>query len=235
MKFEEGDIVLCTVDRIVGTVVFVKIEDKVEGSIVMSEVAPGRIRNIRDYVVPKKKIVCKIIRISQNGHIDLSLRRVTQKEAKEVKEKAEEEQSYAKILKSIVKEKAEEIIKKIGENNTLYDFFQKSRQEPGELENIFGKNNAKKILDILNAQKNKKYRIKKEIFLSSTDPEGLSKIKEVFGGLENAKVKYLSGGRYTVESESVDIKSADSDLRRIAAEIEKKAKNKGMEFSIKEK
>ena len=56
---EVGDIVLCTVDRIIGTTVFVGIEGNGEGSIVTSEIAPGRIRNLRDYVVPKKKIVCK--------------------------------------------------------------------------------------------------------------------------------------------------------------------------------
>ena len=56
MKIEVGDIVLCTVDRVIGINVFVKIEDNGEGCIVMSEIAPGRIRNIRDYVVPKKKI-----------------------------------------------------------------------------------------------------------------------------------------------------------------------------------
>ena len=85
-NFEEGDLVLCTVDRIVGTVVFVKIKSKdkeIEGSIVLSEIAPGRIRNLRDYVVPKKKIVCKILRI-KGENIELSLRRVSQKERKEV-------------------------------------------------------------------------------------------------------------------------------------------------------
>jgi translation initiation factor 2 alpha subunit (eIF-2alpha) len=49
MELEPGDLILCTVDRIVGTTVFVKMQgtDK-EGSIVFSEVSPGRIRNIRE-------------------------------------------------------------------------------------------------------------------------------------------------------------------------------------------
>src|SRR3989304_3671422 len=126
MELEVGDNLLCTVDRIVGTVVFVKMhfgKEETEGSIVMSEVAPGRIRNIRDYVVPKKKIVCKVLRVSANGHIDLSLRRVTLKESKEVREKTEEEQSYIKIVKSILKEKADDVIAKIKEKNNVYDFF----------------------------------------------------------------------------------------------------------------
>ena len=54
---EEGDVVLCTVTKIEGTSVFVNIEGDGEGSIIVSEIAPGRIRNLRDYVLPNKKIV----------------------------------------------------------------------------------------------------------------------------------------------------------------------------------
>ena len=87
MSLEIGDFVICIVDRIVGTMVFVKIEgEEREGSLILSEVAPGRIRNLRDYVVPKKMIVCKVLRVS-NDRIDLSLRRVSPKEKKEVLER----------------------------------------------------------------------------------------------------------------------------------------------------
>ena len=85
MTLEEGEIVLCTVDRIDGTNVFVSIEGDGEGIIQTSEIAAGRIRNLRDYVVPKKKIVCKILKISGN-RVELSLRRVNQKEQKEILE-----------------------------------------------------------------------------------------------------------------------------------------------------
>src|SRR3990167_7744370 len=147
MAFEEGDVVFCTVDRIVGTNVFVKISEKdkeVEGCIVMSEIAPGRIRNIRDYVVPKKKIVCKILRIS-GDRIDLSLRRVTQKEQKEIKEQDNQEKSYESILKSVLGEKSTEIIKKIQEKEKIYDFLQEAKENPVGLEKMIGEENAKKI------------------------------------------------------------------------------------------
>jgi len=235
MELEEGDAVLCTVDRIVGTVVFVKIEGNGEGSIIMSEIAPGRIRNIRDYVVPKKKIVCKIIRISTSGHIDLSLRRVSQKESKEVKEKAEEEKSYIKILKSILGEKADECIKKIEEKGNIHDFFQDAKENSKELEKIVEKKDTQKILDILNEQKKKKTVLKKEIYLSSTNPDGINDIKKIFEGIKGAKTKYISGGRYSLETESDDVKAADSELKKILEEIEKKARNSRINFSIKEK
>src|SRR3989339_643176 len=63
MELETGDNIMCTVDRIVGTIVFVKIDGtNKEGSITFSEISPGRIRNIRDFVTPKKKIICEILK-----------------------------------------------------------------------------------------------------------------------------------------------------------------------------
>ena len=115
--------VLCTVDRIAGTVVFVKIEgEEREGSIILSEIAPGRIRNLREYVIPKKKIVCKVLKTS-GGTISLSLRRVTLKEKNEVLEAHNQERSYMSILKSVLKEKATAIIDKITKEGKLFDFF----------------------------------------------------------------------------------------------------------------
>jgi translation initiation factor 2 alpha subunit (eIF-2alpha) len=138
---EEGDIVLCTVDRIVGTVVFVKIDSEEKGgSIILSEIAPGRIRNLREYVIPKKRIVCKVLRVS-GGTISLSLRRVTQKEKKEALEIYNQERSYNNILRSVLKEKADETIEKITKTEKLYDFLQRVKEDSKELENLIGKEN----------------------------------------------------------------------------------------------
>jgi len=119
-QLDVGDVVLCTVDRIVGTTVFVMIGDnnRTEGSIIVSEISPGRIRNLRDFVTPKKKIVCKIIRINQ-GNIELSLRRVTSKEKKEVIDNFKQDKRYQSILKTSVGDKAESIINKKKEKYEL--------------------------------------------------------------------------------------------------------------------
>ena len=95
-ELEHNQIVLCTVDKILGTTVFVKIEGGGEGTITTSEISPGRIRNLRDYVVPGKKIVCKILSI-KGDKVYLSLRRVKQKEKKELLDKLSKEKSYKAI------------------------------------------------------------------------------------------------------------------------------------------
>ena len=232
---EVGDLVLCTVDRVVGTVVFVKIEGQgkeVEGSITFSEVAPGRIRNIRDYVVPKKKIVCKILRML-NGNIDLSLRRVTQKERKEVLEGESLGKSYTSILKSVLGTEVEKIIQKITEKENLVDFLEEAKESSVNLEKFAGKENAKKILDILNAQKKKTSKVKKEIYLTTTKPDGITLIKKILSHFKEFELKYLGAGRYFIESESSDLKSADKKIREKIEEAEKEAKKLGVEISLK--
>ena len=235
MVLEEGDMVLCTVDRIAGTVVFVKIEgEEREGSIILSEIAPGRIRNLREYVIPKKKIVCKVLKTS-GGTISLSLRRVTPKEKKEVMEEYNQEKSYISIIKSVLKEKAEETIDKITKEGKLYPFFEETRKNPKKLESLIGKENAKKILDIILEQKKKKKIIKRTIYLKTQEPNGIDIIKSLLKNPEEIEVKYLSAGKYSLKIEAEDGKKGEQKLKTFVEEVEKEAREKGAQFEIKEK
>ena len=231
---DESEIVLCTVKTILYHSVFVELDEyqKREGMIHISEISPGRIRNLRDYVVPKKTIVCKVLRISGN-RVDLSLRRVTQKEQREVMNEHKQERSYKNILKSVLGKDSDKIVEKILEENKLYSFLQEAKENPKELEALTGKPNSEKILNILNTQKQKKAIVKKIINLTSTEPEGLKLIKEVLTNQKNADIKYISAGKYSIKIEDDDIKSADNMLKEIISKIEKQAKEKAMNFSVK--
>lgn len=230
---EEGSLVLCTVDRIVGTTVFVKIEgEKREGNIVVSEIAPGRIRNLRDYVVPKKKIVCKVLRMSPE-RVDLSLRRVSQTEKKQVIEEHSQEKSYENILKSILGDNAEQIINKIKEKEDLYSFLEQAKQSPKQLERLVGEANSNRILQIISKQKTKKAEIKKEFNLTSIKSDGLRLIKELLGNIKDVEINYLAAGKFSIKSQSEDPKKEEKKLGTILDNIRKKAKENGMEFSIK--
>ena len=135
----------------------------------------------------------------------------------------------------MVKDKTEEIIKKIGIEDSLFDFFQEAKENPKKLEKFFAKEDSKKILDILNTQKQKRAIVKKEISLITKKPDGLNLIKKILGALKEIKVKYISAGKYVLETESDDLKKADQKLKGIIFDIEKQSKKQGLEFSIKEK
>ena len=91
---EEDEIVMCTVTKIFPHSVFVNIDElNKTGVIHISEISPGRIRNIRDFVKQDKKIICKVLRINkERGHIDLSLRRVIDAQRRNKSDEIKQEQ-----------------------------------------------------------------------------------------------------------------------------------------------
>ena len=232
MKIQEGEYVLCTVQKIIGTTVFVKIEENGEGTIITSEIAPGRIRNLRDYVVPGKKIVCKVLS-SEGRHIHLSLRRVSAKYRKEVMEKHEKERSSFAILKSITG-KAEEITKKVKEEEqSLTDFFEKAKQDPNLLKPYLNGAETEKILAILNEKKEKEVLVKIEFKLSSDLPNGLVLIKEILLPYKN-NMTYLAAGKYLLKMKAESYKIANHKVDEILDDVEKKAKERHIKFERKE-
>jgi translation initiation factor 2 alpha subunit (eIF-2alpha) len=231
MKYEEGDIVLCTVEKIVGTTVFVKIENDGEGSIVISEIAAGRIRNLREYVVPKKKIVCKVLRVSEKN-IDLSLRRVSQKETKERMEKFNKEKSYKSILKTILKEDFKEIEEKIEKKQTIYEFLIEAKKNPENLEKEVGKERAEKILEILNKEKAKKAEIKKKLKIKTEEPNGREIIKDSLKSLKEAEIHYLGSGKYSIKVSEENLKKADKKLQDLVDSLLKSTKGKNISIEL---
>ena len=235
MTLEEGDLILCTIERIDNTIVFVKMfsEGKeIDGSITTSEIAPGRIRNLRDYVVPKKKIVCKIMRVSGSGNVELSLRRVTAKDRKEVMEKYQQEMAFFSILKKILGKESDEVIEKIKNESDVSEFIAEIKENPKKIEKIVGKSNAEKILEIINSQKEKRAIIKKEIFLKTELPNGITLIKNILS--ENgAEIRYIAAGKYSIKTESTDFKKADGKMREILEKMGKKAKENKVELAVK--
>src|SRR3989344_1441790 len=175
MELVEGNVVLCTVKKIEKTNVFVDIEGDGEGSIVLSEVAAGRIRNLREYVTPNKRIVCKILHI-EKGHIQLSLRRVTAKERDEVLEGYKKEKRIISMLKAVVKNH-EGIIKKIKEEYDLDEFFEKARESLDTLKKFFSEEEVVKIAGMLK-EKIQKDKLVKKIFKIASNSSKAGDFKE---------------------------------------------------------
>jgi len=231
---QEGDLVMCTVDKIIGTTVFVKIEGDGEATIITSEIAPGRIRNLREYVIPGKRIVCKVIGVEPKN-IRLSLRRVTSKEKNEIFDKYEKERNSLSILRSIIKERANEISSKIKEKEPfIYDFFLKASASPELLKPYLSKEESEKLLQILKEKREREVFAREEFKLSSDAPNGLSLVKSVLNPYKN-NIIYLAAGRYLVTASATDYKKVNHEIQRILDEIEKKAKEQRLKFERKAK
>lgn len=232
MEVKENDIVMCTVKSIEGTTVFVQIEENGQGSIVFSEIAAGRIRNIREYVYPNKKIVCKVIKI-YSDHVELSLRRVTGKEREEIQARFKKEKTFTSMLKAILKD-SDQIITKIKTEYEIWDFYDKIREDGKILEKFMKKTDSEAIIKLLDEKKDREKIVKKTIVLKSSSDSGIFDIKEILK-LKNIKINYLGSSQFSIESTAKDYKEAEHSVNNAIKQIETKAKEKKAFFELKEK
>lgn len=103
---EVNEIVLCEVTKIYGNTTFVQLlEYEKEGTLTIAEIAPGRIRNLRDHVTENKVIVCKVLRTDPKlNRIDVSLRRVPIQVMKDKQEQVKKEEYAERIYMDVAKE-----------------------------------------------------------------------------------------------------------------------------------
>ncbi|MEM3112929.1 MAG: hypothetical protein QXI33_00700 [Candidatus Pacearchaeota archaeon] len=228
--FNEGDLIICIVKDIVKTTVFVETESGVKGSIVFSEVAPGRIRNIREYAVPNKIIVCKILEYKDN-HLFLSLRRVKEKERKDLLEKYKKEKSYFSILKKILGHGSVDILDRIKREYGLIELIEEARKNPKILERYFEKSKIPEIEKVISEKKERVKEIRQEFILKCKEPNGIKVIKNILAVYDN--ITYLGSSKYVIKISSNDLKKADSQINSILETIEKNAKKEKCEFSLK--
>jgi len=230
LEIKEDDLVLGIVERIESNTIFVKLEDNRQATLIISEVAPGRIKNLREYVVPNKKIVCKVLRI-QGERIDLSLRRVTSKEKKDFLERISQEIQLKSAFKQILKEKFIEADSKIQEEFSGYqEFTQKCKENP-ELIKKFVPKEFLEMLDKVINKKQKEVEVKKLIKIKCLANDGIIKIRDIFQTKdESLKITYLAAGTFQVKAKADDYKKANQKLDSFILELEKKAKKDNCEF-----
>ena len=232
MKLKEDDLVLCTVKKVEGTTIFVDIEGNGLGSIVFSEIAAGRIRNIRDYVYPNKKIVCKVLKVYPD-HAELSFRRVTAKERESVLEENKKEKTFLGILKAI-SSTPQEIIENIKSSYLISEFLEEIKTDAKLIEKYFSKKEAELLSKILSEKREKEKVVKKTFILKSFSPSGLTDIKEILN-IKDAKINYLGSSQFSISKSGKNLKDAEREIASILEKIEKKAKEKKAFFEIKEK
>jgi len=235
MKYQEGDLLLCKVEKIDGTTVFVSLPDGQKGTIITSEIASGRIRNLRKFVVPNKKIVCKVLRVL-GEHLDLSLRRVSSKEKKEIMQKYKQEQTLKSALKSILKQDAEKIQQKILKNfETLSEFVEQVKKNKKLIPKYIPKS-AQQQIEKLIQKKQKQIQVKKSFELKCYQQNGIETIKKILTiKNENTKIHYISAGNFQIILKNDNYKKANQKISAILNQIEATAKEQNCEFELNQK
>ncbi len=225
---EEDELVLCTVTSVQHHSVFVNLDEYGKTAMIhISEVAPGRIRNIRDYVKEGKVVVCKVLNINERGNIDISLRRVTeaQKRAKinQIKQGQKAEKIVEFIARKLGKETAQLFsaisVPVLQKYETLYSFFEELSQDEKLIDKFSWPNDIKLALveTIKTRIKPVEVSIGGKLSLESYDPEGVEKVKDSLvkarnRDIDRVSINYSGGGRYSVIVKAGDYKTAEKVL-----------------------
>ncbi|MFP4112584.1 MAG: translation initiation factor IF-2 subunit alpha [Candidatus Woesearchaeota archaeon] len=246
---EESEILLCTVTKIHYHSVFVVLDEyeNKQGMIHISEISPGRIRNLSDYVQEGKKIVCKVLKINKDrGHIDLSLRRVSQAQRRAKIDEIKQNQKAEKIVEYVAKQfdmSTETLYDKIYSQiiekyHTLHDAFQAYVEEEYSLDDLDLDKKVKAALEDIIKQRIKplKVEITGKMSLLSYESEGVEIIKEclenILSKYDDLKISYLGGGKYSFKIISGDFKTAEKILKDATEDMEKFMHNHNSKFSF---
>ncbi|NPE26384.1 hypothetical protein HNV12_00045 [Methanococcoides sp. SA1] len=231
---EEGDLILCKVKKVTSTITFVEMPNGHEGTIISSEIAAGRIKLMRQYVVPNKQIVCKILRID-GDHVHLSLRRVNSKEKKEVMQKFKQSQATNVAFKQILKEKAHEVKEAILEEfEDLRDFITQAKSDKKLVEKHIPEEHHEAIKKVIN-KKRKNEQLRQKIEIKCIENDGVTRIKKIFDlKNNNLKVTYISAGKLSLKLTVEDFKQGKKEMAEILEELEKRAKENNCEFHASE-
>lgn len=225
---EEDEIVICTVTKIHFHSVFVNLDEYGRSGLIhISEVSPGRIRNLRDFVVEGKKVVCKVLRIDEEkGHIDLSLRRVTEGQKRAKANGIKQEQKAEKIIEFVarnLKIDAVQLYNQVSEKilakyDSIYPAFEgvvkndKLLKELGISDKI-----VKPLTEAIKQRiKEAEVQIGGELTLISYASDGIEIIKDALKKAsdvdKNISISYEGGGKYKVIVKAPDYKKAEKML-----------------------
>jgi len=227
---EENDLILCKVKKVTNTITFVELPNGQEGTIVSSEIAPGRIKHMRQYVVPNKQIVCKILKI-EGDHIQLSLRRVNSKEKKEVMQSFKQSQAINVAFKQILGDKEESIKEKILEDfKDLAEFIKAARNDESLIEKYIPEESQGAIKKV-SEKKTKNEELKQNIKIKCLENDGVNRIKKIFEIKNpNVSVNYISAGNFKLKLTVKDFKQGKKEMAELLEELENKAKKENCEF-----
>ncbi|MEK6942696.1 MAG: S1 RNA-binding domain-containing protein [Nanoarchaeota archaeon] len=228
---EESELVLCTVTSVQYHSVIVDIEEYGRSGLIhISEVSPGRIRNIRDFVKEGKKVVCKVLRVNEEkGYIDLSLRRVNESEKRRKIDSIKREQNAEKIVEIAALKlglKTEDLYKSVFEKinskyTALKDFFDDVSKDQNILDEFSIDKKQSKILGEIIAIRIKptEIEIRSKLKMTTYDSDGINVIRESLkkaqeAGKDSISISYLGSGTYHLIIKGNDYKEAEKIMEK---------------------
>jgi translation initiation factor 2 subunit 1 len=227
---ETDSLILCTVAEIGQHGVFCALDEYGgrQALIHISEIAPGRIRNIREYVSEGKKVVCRVLAVNpEKGHIDISLRRVNETQKRAKLNDIKQEQLAEKIIEHVARQRKEDP-KKVYEAlaakllpiyGGIYPAFADVALAGASLETHgIPKDLAAQVTEAVQQRiKPPEVEVKGELKLTSYAPNGVEIVRDALKKAEAVPgkplIRYRGAGTYHIVVKSDDYRKAERVLK----------------------
>ena len=236
---EPGDLVIATIESVMDYGAYANLDEyNKRGFLHISEISSARIRNIRDFIRERQKMVLKVLRVDlEKGHIDLSLRRVTKRERIE-KIKAWKKDRKGEVLLRAVAEKVglpvHEVYQKAGlileQRDGLYEGFEEVLKQGTEALTKLGipEDIAKAFAQVAEERiRIKLVKVKGVLEIRCMKPNGVKCIQEAFMDAKksqkakDAKIEFcvIAAPRYSVEVAADNWKRAEELLDEVSQSV----------------
>jgi len=250
-----NELVIGTVETITEYGAYVRLDEYggKKGFLHVSEISSSWVRNIREHIKEDMKLVLRVLRVNPSKNlIDLSLRRVSEKEKEEELyywKRRVKGRSMLKLVADRIGKTYDELYANYGRRleahfGDLYEVFHRLSTRgpkilttigiPEDLAQVFYEVATEKI-------KQKPVKIRGTVEITTLKPDGIEDIKEALmkaERLSNEEVTVeaysIGAPRYAIEISAGNYKKAQSTLREAFELIEKTMKSRGGTVSFKE-
>lgn len=244
---EDSELVIGTVDSIFRQGAFITLDEYPgkRGMLHLSEISLKWVRNIRDYVKEGQKVVVQVLKVNPDrGHIDLSLRRVSDHQKKAKLQEVKRRQRAEKLLTVLADELAvdvKDVQEKIAapllaEYDTLYDGFEALVADPDGYTSLkLPKKWVATVKDVVGKNiKSPNVSITGFVELTSYESDGVVAVKDTLKKIQGYKadadidVSVVSAPLYRVRVTAADYKKAEKTMRKgVDAALDAFKKRKG--------
>ncbi len=241
---EEGDLVVVTITDIEKNSAYAELdeyEDK-KGLIHISEVSRSWVQDVGKELKEGEKTVAQVIGDEGEGTLDLSLKRVNEKQKKDAMARWNREKKADKFVRQLAKELGkdvealyEEVVFPMQrEFGSSFTGFEISVGEEEKLEDMFDAEMTEAIQKVASDNINlKQEKFEGEIRLEYQQGDGIDRVKETFSDLgDGIEIKYISAPKYGITAWGRNTELAKKRMDTAVEKIRQKADELGTEVEF---
>ena len=227
MRFpRKGELVLATVKEVrsYGAICYLTEYDNLEAFLPLAEVASRWIKNIHEFLHPNQKLILKVIRADKTrGIVDVSLKKVSEKEKRRKVEEVEKRTKAIKLIAAAAKRvrsriKVERYVERIRRlDRDPFNFLERAKENPALLDEIGLPDKVKEALaEILASLTPPPVVMKAILKVWTLSPNGVEEIKRrMINPPEDVKVHYIKAGHYMVTGKATDEDTVRDRIRTL--------------------